>query len=190
MPLLPWCVIWDTKNSLSVPEFPLCLPLKSSINDENVTLNLTYEDKPKILRDWDRTHSKSPLNIFYVNLLYVPHIQAKPPLLQSILRKKKPAIMLESPHLLLLLFLLRVFPIRPGDSQKIRKSYLGVFQLFCAVDTFLIKLRCCLYFGGPLAASKTKQNSGILFQWDTEVSSQDIGNSIQYWICKAEMFIS
>lgn len=39
------CDTWDTKNSQSVPEFPLRLPLKSSINDEKITMNLTYEDK-------------------------------------------------------------------------------------------------------------------------------------------------
>lgn len=61
---------------------------------------------------------------------------------------------------------------------------------FCAVDAFLIQIRCCLYFGGPLAASKTKQNSRILFQQDIEVSSQDKGKSSQYCICKAELIIS
>lgn len=39
------CDTRDTKNSPSAPEFPLCLPLKSSINDEKITVNLTYEDK-------------------------------------------------------------------------------------------------------------------------------------------------
>lgn len=39
------CDTWDTKNSLAVPEFPLCLPLKSSINDENITTNWINEDK-------------------------------------------------------------------------------------------------------------------------------------------------
>lgn len=63
-------------------------------------------------------------------------------------------------------------------------------SFFCAVDTFLIQLRCCLYFGGPLAASKTKQSSGILFQEDTEVSSQDKGKSSQYCICKVELIVS
>lgn len=52
-------------------------------------MNVTYEDKPKTLRDRDFTHSKSPLNIFYANLFYVPHTQAKYPLAQSILRGKK-----------------------------------------------------------------------------------------------------
>lgn len=39
------CDTWDTKNSLPVPEFPLCLPLKSSINGEKISMNLTYGDK-------------------------------------------------------------------------------------------------------------------------------------------------
>lgn len=119
-----------------------------------------------------------------------PIFRQPPTLFQAILEKKEKK-MFESPCLLLLLFLLCVCLIRPGNSSKFRKSYLCVLQLFfCAVDTFLIQLRCCLYFGGPLAASKTKQNSGILFQQDIEVSSQDKGKSSQYCICKAELIIS
>lgn len=146
-----------------------------------------------MLRDQDYTHSKSLLYIFYINLFCMPNTQATPPLpsplFQTILEKKK---VFRRPCLLPLLFLLCVCLIRPGNSPKFRKSYLSVLQLFffCAVDTFLIQLRCCLYFGGPLAASKTKQSSGILFQEDREVSSQDKGKRSQYCICKAESIIS
>lgn len=128
-------------------------------------------------------NSKSPLNIFCVNLFYVPHTQAKSPLVQSILRGKKkqthndawkstPSTATFSSMYL------------PHKAWKLSKKLGNLISVFssafffflvcvCAVDTFLIKLRCCLYFGEPLAASKTKQNSEILFQWDTEVSCQD-----------------
>lgn len=34
------CDTWDPKNNPFIPEFPLCLPLKNSINDKKITMNL------------------------------------------------------------------------------------------------------------------------------------------------------
>lgn len=148
-----------------------------------------------MLRDQDCTHSKSLLYIFYINLFCMPNTQATPPLpsplFQTILEKKKKKNVQKATSFTTT-FSFVCLPDKAWQLSKIQKviSERSPALFFCAVDTFLIQLRCCLYFGGPLAASKTKQSSGILFQEDREVSSQDKGKRSQYCICKAESIIS
>lgn len=162
MPLLSWCAIHETPKIARLFQNFHCVYLWKAPLMMKILLWIEFmKIKHKMLRGWDCTQSKSLLHIFYVNLLHARH-SGKPPLLQATLEENKTKKqMLESPCLLLLLFLLHVCLIRPGNSPKFRKSYLCALQLFfCAVDTFLIQLRCCYTLESLLQPARQNKTVG------------------------------